>query len=408
VLLIRENFEAQSVVVSGSFAGGAIFEPAGQAGIAGLTAELTTRGTQQRSFDDLHETLESNGMSLGVDAGRHTTSFGGKALAEDLPTLLTLLGEVLRTPSLPEEHFALILDEAITGLEYYQQDTRHMANKVFRQLIYPADHIYSRSPEGELETVRALTIDHARAFHAAQYGPAKLRLAVVGAFKAADIIAEVERVFADWQNPQQQSDYSHPPIPALEGIRYQMVELSGKTQNDIVLGVPGPARQAEDYQAARLANNVLGVFGMMGRLGASVREQKGLAYYSYSGLDGGTDQGPWRVSAGVNPKNVKLAVDSIRLEIERMLNEPISPQDLADNQSYFIGRLPLLLESNNSVAGNLLMMEEFDLGLDYLKNYAQTMQSLTVEQAQAAFRHYWNPEAFSLVVAGPAITEAVV
>jgi zinc protease len=153
---------------------------------------------------------------------------------------------------------------------------------------------------------------------------------------------------------------------------------------------------------------VLGVFGMMGRLGASVREQKGLAYYSYSGLDGGTDQGPWRVSAGVNPKNVKLAVDSIRAEIERMLNEAISPQDLADNQSYFIGRLPLLLESNSSVAGNLLMMEEFDLGLDYLKNYAQTIQNLTVEEAQAAFRRYWNPEAFSLVVAGPAITEAVV
>ncbi len=66
----------------------------------------------------------------------------------------------------------------------------------------------------------------------------------------------------------------------------------------------GPSRLAEDWQAANLANNILGVFGMYGRIGAEVREKNGMAYYSYSRIDGGLGPGAWRVVAGVDPSNV--------------------------------------------------------------------------------------------------------
>ena len=146
----------------------------------------------------------------------------------------------------------------------------------------------------------------------------------------------------------------------------------------------------------------------MSRLGASVREEKGLAYYSYSGVEGGLGPGAWSVSAGVSPKNVKLAVDSIREEIERIIREPVSAQDLTDNQANLTGRLPLLLESNGGVAGNLLAMERYDLGLDYLRTYADMVNSLTVEDLRAAMRHYWKPDAFTLSIAGPALKETII
>ena len=78
--------------------------------------------------------------------------------------------------------------------------------------------------------------------------------------------------------------------------------------------------KAEDYLPAQLANSILGEFGMMGRIGKSVREEKGLAYYAYSRLGGGHGPEPWSVSAGVNPENVDLAI-SIRAGRNRTPDE---------------------------------------------------------------------------------------
>lgn len=407
VVLVRENFDAQSVVISGSFAAGAIFEDPAKNGLASLTAEALMRGTKTRDFNTLHETLESAGMGLDFEGGRHHVSFGGKALAEDLPLLLELLGDVLRNPSFPPDHVELLKSEIITGLKYSEQDTRYMASKAFRQLAYPPDHIYHRDPSGEIETVAALTVDDLHEFHARQYGPGGMIVVVVGAVKTADALAFVENALGDWHNPAQQTDFQHEELPRLTEIRSETVELAGKTQSDIVLGIAGPPRTAPDFQAARVANNILGVFGMMGRLGASVREQKGLAYYCYSSIDGGIGPGAWKIVAGVNPANVKLAVESIRAEIRRMLEEPVSQQDLEDNQANLIKRLPLLLESNSGVASQLLSLERYHLGLDYLRNYADEIKRLSVQDLQKAFQNYWHPDGFCLAIAGPKLEEAI-
>ncbi|MFP4324231.1 MAG: M16 family metallopeptidase, partial [Anaerolineales bacterium] len=236
-----------------------------------------------------------------------------------------------------------------------------------------------------------------------QYGPARMIVAIVGAVPAEDALHTLQTILGDWENAEQQTDFQQPDVPPLDGIRYTLHVLPGKTQSDIVLGVPGPSRMAADYEAARMVNNVLGVFGMMGRLGANVREKKGLAYYSYSNLAGGLGPGAWRVMAGVSPANVRLAVASIREEIERVLNEPVSPDDLADNVANFTGRLPLMLESNAGVASNLVSMERYGLGLDYLQKYGDILHALTVEDLQAAMRRYWRADAFALGVAGPEI-----
>jgi zinc protease len=141
---------------------------------------------------------------------------------------------------------------------------------------------------------------------------------------------------------------------------------------------------------------------MMGRIGASVREELGLAYYAYSQIDGGMGPGPWSIAAGVNPANVGLAIERIIDELRRLTSEPVSDQDLSDNQAYYVGHLPLQLESNEGIAGTLHNMELYHLGLDYLITYRDQICSLTKEDLLAAARHYLNPNALVIGVAGPA------
>lgn len=400
-VLVYENDAAQSVVLAGSLAAGSLFESPEKSGQASLTASALMRGTANHDFDTIHAALEDIGADLDVGAGTHTTGFNGKSLAEDLPVLVNLLADVLRHPVFPADHVERLRGEIITGLQYRQQDTRFRANRAFRDSLYPASHPYHYSTRGTLQTVPQIALADLHDFHRRYYGPQGMIVVIVGAVRAPEAVDIVRERLGDWQNPAQPTPPPLPAVPPVEEIRRVSVSVPGKTQSDIVLGVPGPSRLADDYRAAVMANSVLGQFGMMGRIGDEVREKLGLAYYAYSSVEGGHGPGPWSVSAGVNPANINLAVDSIMKEVRRMTTEPVSDDDLADNKSYFTGHLPLQLESNEGIASSILSMETFGLGLDYLVTVRDEINALTKDQLLAATQKYWNPDAFVLAVAGP-------
>jgi zinc protease len=150
-----------------------------------------------------------------------------------------------------------------------------------------------------------------------------------------------------------------------------------------------------------LGNNILGQFGMMGRIGDVVREQSGLAYYAYSQLSAGIGPGAWYVSAGVNPANLEKAMELVKQELKRYVDEGITAEELADSQANYVGRLPLSLESNGGVAGALLNIERYGLGLDYYRQYPDLVRGVTVDEVLETARKFIDPERLVIATAGP-------
>ncbi len=406
VVLVYENHAAQSVVMSASVRAGGQFEPPEKNGLASLTANALLRGTARYDFDTINEMLESSGADLDIGGAVHRVNINGKALAEDLPLLLDLMADSMRQPTFPEDHIERLRGELITGLHFQMQNTRYRASRAFRERLFPADHPYHYSTSGTLDTVPNISIDDMRAFHARHYGPAGMVIVIVGAVNTDQAVQTVRERFADWYTPDQPELPSIPTVTLPTTTQRAFVGLAGKTQSDIIMGTLGPSRFAEDYLAALLANSVLGQFGMMGRIGASVREKSGLAYYASSQLDASFAPSPWLVSAGVNPKNVELTVEKIIEQLERLIDEPVSEQDLAQNQSYYTGRLPLQLESNEGLVGSIINMEIYALGLDHLVNYHDKIYALTRDDLHAAARRYLKPDQLVIAVSGPADTPA--
>ena len=197
-----------------------------------------------------------------------------------------------------------------------------------------------------------------------------------------------------------------PPAPALTSAVNKRVEISGKSQSDLVIGSIGPPRRAPDFLAAALGNNILGRFGLMGRIGDVVRDQAGLAYYAYSSVSGGLGPAPWVVNAGVNPTNEQKTANLIRQEIKRFVTELVTEEELSDSQTNYIGRLPLSLESNGGVVSALLNLERHGLGLDYYRRYPDLIRAITREEVLAAAANYLDPERLALAIAGPPETES--
>lgn len=404
VVLGYETRGSPAQVIAGYLWAGAMDEPAEKAGLAYLTAALLTHGTRKRTFGQINEELESVGAQLGFGSAVHHVSFGGKSLAEDLDTLLDILADCLQEPAFPEEEVTRVKGQVLTDLQRRAHDTRRMARLTFDALLYP-DHPYGRSVKGYEETVSPLARQDLVDYYRAHYAPQGMVIASVGALPVEEVVRKVEASLGGWQAPEATPNRAIPPAVGLDGPRRQIVAVEGKTQADVVLGWPGLARTDPDYMKVHLANTILGTFGMMGRLGDSVRDTQGLAYYVYSRSEAGLGAGPWLATAGVNPANVERAIDGILAEVNRLRDEAVPGDELADSQAYLTGIMPLALETNEGVANQLLTMERYDLGLDYLLHYAGLVNAVTVEDVREMAHKYLDPETYVLAVAGPAVGE---
>ncbi|MBI1794745.1 MAG: insulinase family protein [Chloroflexi bacterium] len=400
VVLARPNFNSPSVSINGYIQTGSLFDPDDKLGLADFAASALTRGTANHSFDALYNELESVGASLGFDSGLHTTSFSGRALAEDLPLLLGLLSETARQPVFPDDEVEKLRNQLLTGLAIRMQDTSDMADITFDEILYH-DHPYSRSEDGNPESIKAITRQDLVDYHHFGFGPRGMVIAVVGAIEPKEAVRLVHRAVGDWKNPDQRELPQLPELKLLDETVKHHYRIADKPQADIVIGTNGPLRKDPEYMAASLGNSILGQFGMMGRVGESVREKAGLAYYVYSSLSAGIGPGAWTVSAGVNPSNVKKAGDLIIKELKRIVKEAVTEEELSDSQANFIGRLPLAFESNSGVAGSLLSIERYDLGLDYYHRYPDLVRSVTASDVLEVARKYIAPDRLAIATAGP-------
>lgn len=399
-ILVRSIFVNPSVVISGFITTGSLLDPDEKLGLANYTALMLMRGTEHNNFQQIFETLESSGASLGFGGNIHTSSFSGKALIEDLPALLDLLQDLLRNPTFPETYVEKIRAQLLTGLAIRAQDTGEMASLTFDQLLF-AGHPYSRPEDGYPQTIKNITREDLVEFHRKNYGPRGMVISIVGAIESQAAIDLVKTRFDDWNNPFQVELPELGPFTGLTKTKKRKVVIPGKIQSDIVAGCSGPLRNSPDYLAVSLGNNILGQFGMYGRIGDVVREQSGLAYYAYTRLNSGIGPGSWEVSAGVNPINVEKTITLIKKEIKRFVTEPVLEQELKDSQANYIGRLPLSMESNAGVASALVSLERYQLGLDYYRNYADLVKAVTPEEILSAVKKYLNPDKMAIAIAGP-------
>ena len=399
-VLTRPNFNSPSVVIAGYFEAGALFDPDEKLGLAEYTTIALMRGTKTRTFDEIYHALESVGASLGFNTGVHKSGFNGRSLSEDLHLVLDLLSESLMTPVFPKAEIEKLRAQLLTGLAIRAEDTGDMASMVFDKILFK-DHPYSRPEDGYPETIQNIKRNDLVQFHREHYGPRGMVIAIVGAVKSEDAVRQVKRALGGWKVKGQKETPELPPLKAMKKTVSKHHRIAGKSQSDLIIGTNGPMRRDPEFMSASIGNNILGQFGMMGRIGDVVREKSGLAYYAYSSLSAGLGPGSWEVNAGVNPQNVKKASDLIVDELKRFVQEGVTADELADTKANFIGRLPLSLESNGGVANALLNIERHNLGLDYYRRYEGLVNEVNAEDVLNTARKFINLDKLAIAVAGP-------
>lgn len=368
-------------------------------GVARFTAEMLTRGSGGRLLDDLAEELDGLGASISAGAGRENTDLSLMSMREDVERVMELLATALLKPDFPEDQIEIVRAQLLSGLRQAKQDTRGEAEHALRGMLYPEGHPYRGRVSGTEESVAAMTRDDLVAFCERAYKPSASLVAVAGGLSHAEAVELVNRHLGHWRGDSPQFDF--PEVPIADSGERVTRELPGKSQADIAIGGLAIPRLSPDFQALNVANLILGRLGLMGRLGESVREKQGLAYYAFSGLEVGLGTGFWSARAGVNPENIERAIETILSEVRTYLESGPTAEEFSDAIGNLTGSLPLGLETVGSIASIIADIGFFDLGLDYLQRYRATIQSLTPEQLIETMRRYIDPDRLAIAVIRP-------
>ena len=399
VVLAKETRTTPAVTISLAVRAGSIGDPADAPGATYLLSRVIDRGTTTRSADEMSEELDNRGIALTIGVTRHVFSIVCTCLAEDFDAVFSLLGDILMSPTLPESELAIRKGEVITGIRQDEDNPAARAVETLMALLYP-DHPYGRRTKGTIAVVEALTRARLAGLHAERFAPSALIVVVVGDVAVSRAADAAARVFGAWAAP--------PPAPieiariaAATTRRRVVIPMMNKAQADIAYGFTAIARADPAYYAFWIMNNALGQYAIGGRLGDSIRERQGMAYYVFSSLDGNVVEGPLVVRAGVSPQNVDRAIASIDEELVRLTRDGLTVKEFTESRQYLIGSLPRTLETNDGIAHFLQTLEFFGLGLDYDARLSALLGAVTLDETLAAARRVLDPARATIVIAGP-------
>ena len=378
---------------------GAVSDPEDRTGLAHFVSRLIDRGTASRSSTEIAEALDDRGVTLTTGVNRHLAVVNCSCLTDDAPSLIELMGEIAREPVFPPSEVETRRAEIVTAIRQDDDNPANVAADAMMELLF-GGHPYGRRLRGTAASVQDIARDDIVEFHRRRYGPAGAAIAVVGDVdpgRAADL---VEGAFERWAPVPPPGDPA-PPDLAPARRRRVVIPMMDKAQADIAYGFGGVRRHDPRYYAALLMNNILGQYGLGGRLGDSIRERQGMAYYAYSSLDADLAAGALAIRAGVSGENVDRTVASIDAEVTRMQRDGVSPAELADAKRYLIGSMPRLLETNDRIATFLLTAEHFGLGVDFDRRLPGLLEAVTRDEVNAAAAWLLRSEHASIAIAGP-------
>ena len=398
-VLVKEARAQPAVTVSATMSAGSICDPPGAEGIAHLLSRLLDRGAGTRTADDVADILDLRGVSPIISVTRHATTVTCDCLAEDVETVLETVCDMLRAPSCPEEEIDARRGQLLTELRQDEDSPSTRALEAMMRLLYGEDHPYGRRPKGSAATVEGINRRQLLDFHAVWFAPDRLTLALVGDIGVSAAVATVLRACGTWAS----RGAPPPPLapPPAQTRRRLVIPMLAKAQADIVYGFTTIPRSDPAFHAYWIMNNVLGQYGIGGRLGRSIRERQGMAYYAGSMFEASHIAGPLYVRAGVNADNVDRAIASIDAEVADLARDGVTDEELTNAKRYVVGSIPRSLETNAGIARFLQTSEQFDLGLDYDSRLPGLVQAVTAGDVAEAARRTLVTGRAAIVIAGP-------
>jgi zinc protease len=368
------------------FAAGSMFDPPGKSGTAALTRSVLGLGAGKLDETAIAEQMADIGATLGggADTDRASVAVRTLAAAEKRDAALGVLRSVLHAPRFEAAIFEREKARTVAGLKEAMTRPDSIAGKAFWAAMYP-DHPYGRAATPE--SVAALTRDELVAHHARYYTAANASITLVGDISRGEAEKIAEAIAAGLPKGE---PATLPPAPNVAAGKAVKLEHPA-SQAHIHIGMPAIERGNPDFFPLIVGNYTLGGGGFVSRLMKEVRDKRGYAYSVSSYFNPLRQAGPFQIGLQTKRAQAKDAIAVSRDVLDGFLKDGPSPEELAAAKANLTGSFPLRLDSNKKILDNVAVIGFYGLPLDYLDNYQQRVQAVTVDDVKRAFSRYVRP-----------------
>ncbi|MFM5999191.1 MAG: M16 family metallopeptidase [Dolichospermum sp.] len=393
VLLLAENQAADIIAGRIFIRAGSCYEPRKKAGLAHLLSAVMTKGCDSLSSLEIAEKIESVGASLGTDAATDYFLLSLKTVTADFVDILTLAGQLLRSPTFPENQIELEKRLAIQNIRSQKEQPFHLAFEQLRQLMY-SNHPYSMSVLGDETTMNNITRADLVEYHQTHFRPDNIVISIAGRIKAEQAEKLITKIFGDWKIP---TSIKQPlNLPSIIISPKPCIKPLNTQQSIIMLGYLGPSVNNPEYAALKLLSSYLGN-GLSSRLFVELREKQGLAYDVSAIYSTRLFPAAFIVYIGTAPENTKIAVQGLRHEVELLCNTELSAAALQTAKNKIIGQYALGKQTNGHIAQIYGWYEILGLGIEFDQQFPELINNVTATEAITSARKYLQTPYLSIV-----------
>ena len=294
----------------------------------------------------MNAAVESAGGNLNGITARDHGCYYTPIHADELPTGLAILGDMLRRPLLREMDVEreIILEEILDEVDGDGKDID--ADNLSKRLAFGA-HPLGFKIAGTPQIIRRLDEEQVRAHHARFYCGTNLVLCVAGPVREAEVVELAEEHLGALPRGRVSRDVAPPPWPSGPSLEHVQHE---DAQSELCLNFPCPPEHHPDYPVHLVIRRILDD-GLSSRLPFEVVERRGLAYSLHAGIDAFADAGMFAVDGACAPKKLPRVVDEILRVLSELTVRPVAEEELLRVQRRHRMTLAFSLDSAAELAG---------------------------------------------------------
>ncbi|MEI6408959.1 MAG: pitrilysin family protein [Bacteroidota bacterium] len=404
-LLSKEN-RGDAVNATFTFRFGTLQSVKGKSMPASFAAQMLDKGIEGKDRQQIKEELDRLKARVFFFGSEQSLGVSIETEHKNLAEVIQLVGKILRTPTFPETEFETMKRESLADIDQQKSDPEALARKKFDMISnkdYPKDdprHVFTF--EEEAEQTKALKLSEVKDFYKNFYGGSSASsAAIVGDFDQKEVEKAMQAAFGDWKSPAKferiAEDYS--PIPG----KTEVINTPDKSNAVYVAGYGFAMRNDDpEYPAVTIGGSILGGGFLNSRLATRIRQKEGLSYtvrgsFFASPLD---KDGGFSAYMIYNPDNVAKLETAFKEEIERAAKDGFTPEELETAKSGWLKSRKVSRTSDASLASTLSIYLYYGRDLNWDRQLENNVQSLTVQQVNAAMKKYLDYSKMITVKAG--------
>lgn len=364
-----------------------------QAGIADMLGGMLTEGTLQRTKAELDEEIDFMGANLSAYAGGASAS----GLSKYKEKLISLLAEVVREPSWPQESFDKLVNQSKSGIESSKDDPGSISSNLLSTVLYGKEH-----PYGQFMTTSSLenvSLQDVKGLYANWFSPVNSYLTIVGDIKKKEAKKLVKKYFGDWEATAVKEEM--PEMPAqIDANEVHIVDRPSSVQSVVKIAhVIDLKPETSDHMAMRVMNQILGGGGTA-RLYKNLREDKGYTYGSYSRFSSSLYVGRFLATVEARNEVTDSSITEILTEIQNMASGLVTDDELNAAKESLKGSFGRSLERPATISGFALNTIRYGLDDKYYENYLINLDAVSKEDIQRVAQKYLGGSGYYITVVG--------